>query len=136
MGALPQSNAQSRTRRPNGRGRWIAPQALAPVEAIRQAAFASPCTILENLLLLARADAGRLKLQREEFGLCEVLDGVCDDARALSEPNEITVETRLPAKLLLCADRRSLALIMQNLVENGIKYNGPSGRIGIAARAL
>ena len=31
-------------------------------------------SIAENLLLLARADAGRLEIHREEFDLCEVLD--------------------------------------------------------------
>jgi signal transduction histidine kinase len=93
-------------------------------------------SIAENLLTLARADAGRLEFHREEFDLGEVLDGVCDDARALAEPHDLTVEEERPSKLPLIADRRSVALILQNLVENAIKYNGPGGRICIHALAV
>ena len=92
-------------------------------------------SIAENLLLLARADAGRLDLHREEFDLTEVLDGVCDDARALAEPEGLKIEVDLPPDLPLVADRRAVALIVQNLVENAIKYNEPRGCICIRARA-
>ena len=92
-------------------------------------------SIAENLLLLARADAGRLDLQREEFDLSEVLEGMCDDARAIAEPEGLTVETKLPHQLRLVADRRAVALIVQNLMENAIKYNEPGGCICIHARA-
>ncbi|MEY2563330.1 MAG: two-component system, OmpR family, sensor kinase [Verrucomicrobiota bacterium] len=91
-------------------------------------------SIAENLLLLARADAGRLDLQREEFDLSEVLEGMCDDARAIAEPEGLTVETKLPQQLSLVADRRAVALIVQNLMENAIKYNEPGGCICIYAR--
>ena len=92
-------------------------------------------SIAENLLLLARADAGRLDLQREEFDLSEVLEGMCDDARAIAEPEGLTVESQLPQQLRLVADRRAVALIVQNLMENAIKYNEPGGCICIHARA-
>jgi signal transduction histidine kinase len=88
-------------------------------------------SISENLLLLARADAGRLQLSCEQFDLREVLDGVCDDARALAEPNGLTVQAALPNQLLFVGDRSSVALILQNLVENGIKYNESGGLICI-----
>ena len=90
-------------------------------------------SITENLLLLARVDAGRLELQREELDLCDLLEGIADDARALAEPQRLHVETRLPARLPLVADRRSVALILQNLLENAVKYNEPDGSICIYA---
>ena len=40
----------------------------------------------------------------------------------------------LPPNLPLLGDRRSVALIVQNLVENAVKYNSPQGRISISAR--
>ncbi|HEY2615139.1 MAG TPA: ATP-binding protein [Chthoniobacterales bacterium] len=93
-------------------------------------------SIAENLLLLARADAGRLDLEREEFDLRKVLDGVCDDARALAEPRGLSVEAKLAPELPLVADRRAVALIVQNLLENAVKYNEPRGCICIYARAM
>ena len=93
-------------------------------------------SIAENLLLLARADAGRLDLHHEQFNLSEVLEGVCDDARALAEADGLEVEAKLPPELLLVGDRRAVSLIVQNLVENAIKYNEPEGSICIHARAV
>jgi signal transduction histidine kinase len=92
-------------------------------------------SIAENLLLLARADAGRLDLQREPIDLSDVLDGVCDDVRAVAESHGLTVEASLPDHLPLVADRRAVALIVQNLVENAIKYNEPNGCICIHAQS-
>jgi signal transduction histidine kinase len=93
-------------------------------------------SVAENLLLLARADAGRLDLHREQFDLSEVLEGVCDDASAMAEAEGLTVEAELPPKLPVEADRRAVSLIVQNLLENAIKYNQPAGCIWIRARAV
>src|SRR4029450_10751408 len=43
-------------------------------------------SVVDNLLLLSRADAGRLELSKDEFDLSEVLEGVLDDAFVLAEP--------------------------------------------------
>ena len=93
-------------------------------------------SIAENLLLLARADAGRLDLKREDFDLREVLDGTLDDVRALADPHGLTVEESLPPALPLCADRGALALIAQNLIENAVKYNAPGGCVRVSARVV
>jgi two-component system sensor histidine kinase TctE len=64
-----------------------------------------------------------------------MLEGVCDDVRALAEPGGLTVEAELPKRLSIVADRQAVALIVQNLVENAIKYNEPEGCICIQAQA-
>lgn len=92
-------------------------------------------SISENLLLLARADAGRLELQPEEFDFREVVEGVLDDARALAGSLQLTVEAEPLPPLPVRADRGSLAMIAQNLFENAVKYNRPGGRIRVRAAA-
>jgi signal transduction histidine kinase len=93
-------------------------------------------SIAENLLLLARADAGRLELHPEQFDLSEVLRGMCDDASAMAEAERLEVEASLPPKLPVAADCSAVSLIVQNLLENAIKYNQPDGCISISARAV
>jgi two-component system, OmpR family, heavy metal sensor histidine kinase CusS len=93
-------------------------------------------SIAENLLLLARADAGRLDLHRERFDLSDVLRGMCEDASAMAETEGLDVETKLPPELPVVADRRAVSLIVQNLLENAIKYNQPEGCIRIYAHAV
>ena len=93
-------------------------------------------SIAENLLLLARADAGRLELHREQFDLSDVLRGMCEDASVMAEAEGLEVEAKLPPELPVVGDRRAISLIVQNLLENAIKYNQPDGCICIYARAL
>jgi signal transduction histidine kinase len=93
-------------------------------------------SVVDNLLLLSRADAGRLELSKTEFDLGEVLEGVLDDALTLAEPLHVKVEADVPKHLLLKADRTFVAMIAQNLVENAVKYNTPGGRIRVEARAV
>ena len=93
-------------------------------------------SIAENLLLLARADAGRLDLHREPFDLSDVLRGMCEDASAVAEAEGLEVEAKLPDDLPLVADRPAVSLIVQNLLENAIKYNEAEGCICIYARRV
>ena len=93
-------------------------------------------SVADNLLLLARADAGRLELHKKEFDLSELLEGVLDDARALAEPLNLTVEAEVPKYLPLNADRAFVGMIAQKLLENAIKYNAPGGRVRVTARAV
>jgi signal transduction histidine kinase len=93
-------------------------------------------SVVDNLLLLSRADAGRLELLKTKFDLGEVLEGVLDDATTLAEPLDLKVEADIPKHLPLKADRTFIAMIAQNLVENAVKYNTPGGRVRIEVRAL
>jgi signal transduction histidine kinase len=93
-------------------------------------------SVVDNLLLLSRADSGRLELSKDEFNLGEVLEGVLDDALTLAEPLDVKVEAEIAKRLLLKADRTFVAMIAQNLVENAVKYNTPGGRIRVEARAV
>jgi len=93
-------------------------------------------SISDNLLLLAKADSGRLDLHPKRFHLHGVLDAVCDDARAMAESQGIGVEMSMPERLQVRGDERSIALIMENLVENALKYNKDSGSLRIEASAV
>jgi signal transduction histidine kinase len=93
-------------------------------------------SVVDNLLLLSRADAGRLELSKTEFDLGEVLEGVLDDAATLAEPLDLKVEADIPKRLPLRADRTFVAMIAQNLVENAVKYNTAGGRLRVEARAV
>ena len=53
----------------------------------------------------------------------------------MAEAEGSQVETKLPSELPVVADRRAVSLIVQNLLENAIKYNQPEGCICIHAHA-
>jgi signal transduction histidine kinase len=90
-------------------------------------------SVADNLLLLSRADAGRLRLRETTFDLRNVIEGSLDDARVLGEKSGLTVEADLPDSLPMIGDREMVSLALQNLIENAVKYNRPGGRICVSA---
>ena len=62
-------------------------------------------SVAENLLLLSRADTGRLALRATNFNLRNVLEGSMEDARILGEAKQTSDRGELPESLP--DDRRS-----------------------------
>lgn len=92
-------------------------------------------SVIEDLLLLSRMDAGRLKIDFVPVNLSQLIEGALDDLGALPDSLALSVETEFPADLHVAGEKRYAALILQNLLENARKYNHRGGRIRIAARA-
>lgn len=90
-------------------------------------------SVAENLLLLSRADTGRLALRATSFELRKLLEGSLEDARILGEKGGLEIEARLPETLPITGDRDMISLTLQNLVENAVKYNRPGGKILVSA---
>jgi two-component system, OmpR family, heavy metal sensor histidine kinase CusS len=91
-------------------------------------------SVAENLLLLSRADTGRLALRGKSFNLRNLLQGSVEDARILGEKSNLQLETEFPDTLTIVGDRDMVALTLQNLIENAVKYNRPGGKISIQAK--
>ena len=88
--------------------------------------------ITESLLLLSRADAGKLKLDLQPGDLAELVALCADDAGILFEQQGIEVERELPATAPALLDRTRLSQVLMNLLDNALKYNCPDGRVRIA----
>ncbi len=91
-------------------------------------------TLIEDLLLLSRMDAGRLKLEFARVDLSQLIEASLDDLSALPDDVDIQVETDFPPDLQVVGEKRYTSIILQNLLENARKYNHPGGRIRISAR--
>lgn len=90
--------------------------------------------VIEDLLLLSRMDAGRLKIDFAAVNLTQLIEAALDDLGAQEAGPEI--ETDFPPALRVAGEKRYLAVILQNLLENARKYNRPGGRIRVAAREV
>src|SRR5205807_9124208 len=90
-------------------------------------------SVAENLLLLSRADTGRLALRATEFDLGKLLKGSLEDARILGAGSNLRIEASIPEPLPINGDREMISLTVQNLVENAVKYNRPGGTILVSA---
>jgi signal transduction histidine kinase len=92
-------------------------------------------SLIEDLLLLSRMDAGRLKLEFAAVDLSALIEASLDDLSALPDEHEVTVETDFRGGLYIHGEKRYTAIILLNLLENARKYNQRrGGRIRIAAQ--
>jgi signal transduction histidine kinase len=91
-------------------------------------------SVIEDLLLLSRMDAGRLQIDFRPVNLTPLVEGWLDDWGALPDGLDLAVETDIPPALVVAGEHRYITLILQNLLENARKYSRPGGRVRISAR--
>lgn len=90
-------------------------------------------SVIEDLLLLSRVDAGRLKLHFGPVNLSRLLEAGLDDLETLPSGVDYAIEAQVPPNLTIEGESRYTSIIVQNLLENARKYNEPGGRIRIVA---
>lgn len=89
--------------------------------------------IIEDLLLLAKSEAGELRLDIREFSLGDLLQDLYLQGKTLGEPKNIDISLRLQVTedIRLKGDQFQLHRLMLNLVNNAIKYTPENGRVEI-----
>lgn len=90
--------------------------------------------IVEDLLLLARADAGRLPFEKEAVRLDVLGMEVVESSGPRAEEAGVRVEADVTTGVVVAGDERWLRQLVQNLVENAVRYSAPRAREGSAAR--
>ncbi len=94
--------------------------------------------ILENLLDLARLEAGASSLDRREVEIAALLDDVAREARAFIEPAGHTLVLEVPPSLgsaRLALDPERVRHVFMNLLTNASKYSPAGGAITLSASA-
>ncbi|MBH9575672.1 ATP-binding protein [Inhella proteolytica] len=90
--------------------------------------------IARKLLLLSRADAGRLDLHREDLDLSVLLGDLVADAQMLAEDRPVHAD--LQPGLRLSGDALLLRQLFNNLLSNALRHGLPHGALEIEARAV
>ena len=91
--------------------------------------------LVEDLQQLARADAARAFLDRQELSLHELLGQIMELYRPNFLEKEISVQWRLEqGSERVTADRDKLLQAIRNLVDNAWKYTPARGTVTISAR--
>ncbi len=89
--------------------------------------------LIDEVLDIARIEAGRLTLSLEPVDMRTVLDEVRSLIRPLAEQRRIEVRAESPAAsdLYVLADRQRLKQVLLNLLSNAVKYNREGGSITV-----
>ena len=92
--------------------------------------------LVEDLLMLARADAGKVELQREPLELRQLCADMTDYIAPLAEQRAQTLRYVAPAtNVTINADAHRIKQLLLNLLDNAIKYTGEGGAITMSLKA-
>jgi heavy metal sensor kinase len=91
-------------------------------------------SIAEDLLILARADAGRVRIERQPVRL-DIVAAELADSLAAANRQATLVEVRCTAPVVVLGDERWLRQLVFNLLDNALRFSTP-GQDGSAQVAI
>jgi len=91
--------------------------------------------IINQLLYVARLDAGRIILHKEVIDIGNLLKQVCDEQRIEASQRKQKLVCEIPEHELAAeVDPQYFHMVLENLVNNAVKYTPDKGTITVRAR--
>jgi signal transduction histidine kinase len=91
-------------------------------------------TLIEDLLLISRVDAGQLRLNRDLIRLPEIIDQAIEELELVAMDNEVTIRVEIASDFpLIYADAIRMHHVMRNLLNNALRFTPSGGNIVISA---
>ena len=92
--------------------------------------------LTEDLLRLSQMDSDRLELEIDEVSVSQIVDSCLATAQHRASENGLKLSVKLPSNPpSIAGDRRRLAEVLQNLLDNARQYTLPGGEIVLSAEA-
>lgn len=90
--------------------------------------------LINDLLDLAKIEAGRVELHRTRFSLSDICEALSDFMRPLIDKKELTLVLDLAEDLpMMNSDAGKLRQILYNLLSNAVKYTPDGGTVKLGA---
>lgn len=91
--------------------------------------------LINEILDLAKVEAGKLEVRPEPVDLAELVDGVCVAVRSISHKKKIQIETDADVSLGdVLTDPGRLKQILYNYLSNALKFTPDGGRVVVRTR--
>lgn len=114
-----------------------APEEYERILATVRAENAHMTRLVEDLLALARADAGQAQWQMEPLDLSDVALEALERLAPLARERGVELVAGPLPELRVMGDRLALTRLVMNLIENGVKYGGGrDGRVTLTTGAI
>lgn len=91
--------------------------------------------LVSDLTDLSQIEAGSVTIQLEMVPLAGLLASVVKDLEAAARGREVEVAIEAPGGLSVHGDRRRLAQVFRNLLDNAIKFSPAGARVDLRAEA-
>jgi len=91
-------------------------------------------SLINDILDLAKIEAGRMELDLEDFDLAQAIDNAVVLVRERATRKGLVLETTLaPALGAVRADQRKIKQVLLNLLSNAVKFTPEGGRVEVRA---
>lgn len=88
--------------------------------------------LTKDLMEISKLETGELKSDIEPFYLYEIVHDVVDSLQYKAERDGINIQLHgFDKNLQVKADKNQIKQVLINLIENGVKYNVPNGKVEI-----
>ena len=91
------------------------------------------CALVENLLMLARVDAGQVEVTSTPVPLRTLVDECWRPHATAAAARGIELRNTLPADAVATTDREKLRVVVGNLLSNAAEYTATGGWVAISA---
>ena len=93
--------------------------------------------LINDVLDLAKIEAGRMQLSLSEYSVQELVDSVISATRSLAAEKQLGLTSRVEKGLPTAfGDSRRLTQVLMNLVGNAIKFTPSGGSVTVTARCV
>ena len=89
--------------------------------------------IIDDLLLLSKADTKDMKLNIENISLRDLVAEVCMNMKIFADSKEIVLVVDELADVRIVGDELKLRRMLWNIMENGIKYTSKGGVVNVSS---
>lgn len=92
-------------------------------------------SLVDGLLLLAASGETKLRLQRKDLDLAQLVDRLTTSFLPRADEAGVSFTTTVPEELLASADEAAIERIIANLVSNALKFTPPGGKVELRMEA-
>jgi two-component system cell cycle sensor histidine kinase PleC len=92
--------------------------------------------VFSDVLDMSRLEAGRVRLNRSEFGVASAINNAIRDVEATAQSKNLKIDVEIGATESIQADREAVERILVTLLRNAVKFTPDGGAISVGAQAF
>jgi chemotaxis family two-component system sensor kinase Cph1 len=93
-------------------------------------------SLLQDLLDLAKIEAGRFEIVFSEQTVAHIVEDACELLQAIAQAKEVTLRFEGAPQTMISVDPERIFQVLSNLIGNAVKFSPPGSSIRIGAKTV